>query len=226
MEGKDLIPFLKKYIGRPYVFGAMAPKDDAKYAGAFDCAELISYGVFQVYRFLYGTDIHDVKKASKADAYSGYFGVDAQKLGIIISVEQAARTAGAILVRLPTGSSIGHVAASQGDGKTVEAYSTKYGVIQSKVDGRRWSYGVLLPGVQYTENAFVQTKAPIIVYRLKSPYMKDAYVGKIQKALNLSVDNIYGPKTQAAVVAFQKKNGLVPDGEIMPGGETSKALSI
>lgn len=39
-----------------------------------------------------------------------------------------------------------------------------------------------------------------------------------------SVDGIYGPKTKAAVVLFQKKNGLSADGIV--GGKTAAALGI
>jgi len=44
-------------------------------------------------------------------------------------------------------------------------------------------------------------------------------VKQVQKLLNkhghkLDVDGIFGPKTKAAVVSFQKKNGLDPDGEV------------
>lgn len=39
-----------------------------------------------------------------------------------------------------------------------------------------------------------------------------------------SVDGIYGPKTKAAVIAFQKKNGLVADGIVGP--KTAAAIGI
>lgn len=41
---------------------------------------------------------------------------------------------------------------------------------------------------------------------------------------NGSVDGIYGPKTKAAVVLFQKKNGLVADGIV--GAKTAAALGM
>lgn len=50
----------------------------------------------------------------------------------------------------------------------------------------------------------------------------DSHVGLIQRALkrelgvNLAVDNSYGPKTRAAVVAFQTKKRLVKDGIVGP----------
>lgn len=57
-----------------------------------------------------------------------------------------------------------------------------------------------------------------------------AIVRKIQLALEEvhidtgGVDGKYGPKTTAAVAAFQRKKGLVVDGEVGP--QTAAALGI
>lgn len=227
MKADGLIQFAKKYLGSTYVLGAFVPKNNSTYKGAFDCAEFVAFVNFQVLGILYGCSTADINKADKADAYTGFFGRDAQAKGIIISVERAARTKGAMLLRLPRGGgAIGHIGLSQGTGKTVEAYNSRYGVIESVVDGRRWDYGLLLPDVEYTELAPVITNAPVVVYRLKTPLMKGDFVGEIQRILGVPVDYIYGKVTQAAVVEFQKLKGLVVDGEVMPNGETAKALGI
>lgn len=225
-KGQDVLTIAKEYIGSRYILGSFAPKDEKNYSGSFDCAEFVSYCIFQTFGILYGCSTSDILRADKADAYTGFFDRDATKKGIIITVEQAARTPGAILLRVPTGSAIGHVVFSNGDGKTTEAHSASKGVIQSKVDGRRWSYGILLPEIPYKENKVVKTAAPPVVFRLKKPFMQDEFIGKIQKALKIPVDGVYGPITQAAVVFYQKKAGLIPDGEVMPGGQTAKSLGI
>lgn len=41
-------------------------------------------------------------------------------------------------------------------------------------------------------------------------------VKTLQKALGVDTDSIFGPKTEAAVIAFQKKNNLEPDGIVGP----------
>lgn len=231
-NGKAVLLFAKLYLGFAYIFGAFVPKNSENYKGAFDCAEFVAFCVFKVYGFLYGCSTSDVNKADKADAYTGFFDRDAKSKGIIISVAQAARTPGAILQRSPKAGAIGHVVFSKGDGTTIEAHSTKYGVINSKVDGRRWSYGILLPGVQYEENNPVATSPPTLIYRWKSPLMVDLYIGNIQLALIKAGfdpkghDKKFGEDTHKAVVAFQKAKGLIADGEVMPGGETAKALKI
>lgn len=51
---------------------------------------------------------------------------------------------------------------------------------------------------------------PNVVFKLGSVAK---YVGYIQKELGLKVDNIFGPKTEAALKAWQKKHGLVADGK-------------
>ena len=38
----------------------------------------------------------------------------------------------------------------------------------------------------------------------------------VQKKLGLTVDGVFGPKTEAAVKEFQKKNGIYPDGMVGP----------
>ena len=226
MTAANIISFAKRFIGAAYILGAFVPKSRSDYKGAFDCAEFVAYVHFQLFGFLYGCDTADVKRAAKADAYTGYFDRDAQKQGVVISVDEAARTEGAMLFRKPTGSAVGHIAFSQGNGQTVEAHSSKTGVIESKVDGRRWSYGIKLPGVEYKVNPPVATTAPLIVYRLKRPYMKSPFIAQVQRKLNILDDGIYGVNTQAAVVKFQRIKGLIPDGEVMPGGETARALGI
>lgn len=227
MIGRYILAFAKLFIGFKYILGVKVPKNAENYTGAFDCAEFVAYCIYKTFGFLYGCDTANVLKAATTDAYTGFFANDAKKRGIIIPVEQAARTPGALLLRVSSSSNqIGHIVISQGNGKTVEAHSTKYGVIESKVDGRRWDYGILLPGVEYEYCIPVATKAPAKVYRLKNPMMKDGFISKIQKALGVQIDGFYGKDTEAAVVVFQRKSGLIPDGEVMPGGETAKALGI
>lgn len=227
MNGVDILKIAKGLLGNPYKLGSYVPKNVKNYKGDFDCAEFVCYSIFQSYNFLYGTELNNFTRKFADDGYTGYLDRDAKKLGKIITVDEAARTPGAILLRVAVGSSIGHTAISVGNGKTYEAHSTKYGCIESKVDGRRWSYGILLPTIIYQTEAMVITKPPVIVYRLKPTYMRDDYVGRIQRALGMKdVDNVYGPNTQSMVVSYQKKNGLVPDGEVMPGGETARSLKL
>lgn len=233
MTGGELVSFAEMFAGRKYELGVVVPKNDKNYKGSFDCAEFVSYCIFQCYGFLFGCSTTDVKKAATADAYTGFYDRDLLA-GLVteIPISQAARTPGAILLRIPSRNGLGHTAISKGNGKTIEAHSSAKGTGSWDIAGRRWDKAFLLKKVNYTENrAPVKSASPLVVYRLKQPVMEATYVGRIQEALKLAgfpgkVDNKYGELTQDAVVEFQKQKGLNPDGEIMPGGETSKALNL
>lgn len=230
MNGKNVLPIAEKFIGNKYKFGAYVPKNDENYNSDFDCAEFVAYCNYQAFKILYGTEKNTLKKD---DAYTGYFARDAESLGIIIPTAEAVKIKGAILLRVPKQNAIGHVVFSEGDGTTIEAHSTKKGCIKSVVTGRRWDYGILLPGIEYDKpNQAVISKPPKVVFRLKSPMMKDPYIELIQKALRKvgfyltpkKTDQFYGPMMQNEIVRFQKVYGLVADGEIMPGGEVETKL--
>ena len=65
-----------------------------------------------------------------------------------------------------------------------------------------------------------KTSTPNKIFKLTSPYMRDrageSYIKDIQKALGVTADGIFGPKTEQAVKDFQKKNGLTVDGIVGP----------
>jgi hypothetical protein len=155
----------------------------------------------------------------------------------MITPEQAAAIPGAAVLRFTSGDADHHIVLSDGHGGSIEANCTRRGTIFSTLHGRRWSSGILVPGVDY---GISTGKMPVpleiqppagVVYRVTYPaLMRGEAIFKIQCRLkdlgylpDGPTDWIYGPKTAAAVLEFQEGHGgLVADGECGP--LTLKAL--
>lgn len=226
--GNEIFALAIRHLGEDYVLGALAPKNKANWRGPWDCAEFVSWCVFQASGILYGCQDNRADPAV-ADAYTGYWARDAAGLGKKISLAEAARTPGAAVLRV--GPKMGHIVISDGRGGTVEAHSANDGVIKSTLSRRRWDMGILVPGIQYSPiRDAVKVPPPALLYRLTSLYMRGDQVRQIQRELkeqgfdSKGADGIYGPKTFAAVLAFQQARGLLPDGEVGP--QTAKALGL
>jgi N-acetylmuramoyl-L-alanine amidase len=216
-NGQQLYDLGLKHVGEKYSFGAMVPKNYPDYKGPWDCAEFASWLVYQVSERLYGC-ANNAGHPASADAYSGFWARDAEKVGKKISVQEAAVTPGAAVVRVGGIDLIGHVVISNGYGMTVEAHSTKLGVITSSLDRRRWDFGVLIPWIEYSIASPIlpPIKKPGKIYRWTKPMMEGDKIKEIQRALGIEPDGFYGSKTFNAVRAFQKNSDLVADGEVGP----------
>jgi len=230
-KGIDLYNILTPHVGEVYLLGALVPKDNPNWRGPWDCAETIAWGIYQLTGKLYGC-ANNNGKPSTADAYTGFLDRDARKMGIIITVDQANRTPGAILLRVAADGQVGHAVVCDGKGGTIEAHSRKTGFIKSVVTGRRWSYGILVPWIEYEESAAPFKTVPPVstIYRFKTPIMEGPVVVAIQtklKALRfykMAVDGKFGRGTFEAVRAYQDTNELNPDGEVGP--KTAALLNI
>src|SRR5262249_55578531 len=166
------------------------------------------------------------------DAFTGFWARDVERLGKAISIEEAARTPGAAVLRIPQPGAFGHIAISDGRGGTVEAHSTKLGVIASTIAGGRGDVGILVRAVDYRSGAPGPdgTGRPGVVFRLTEPRRRGGAIKPIQRALKERgfdpgpIDGEFGPLTHAAVVSFQAARRLVIDGEVGPA--TSRALGV
>ena len=226
-----IVHLARKHVGEKYILGALAPKNNAHWKGPWDCAEFTSWLMYQVAGALYGC-LNDAGDPASADAYTGYWSRDANLLGKKISVATAARTPGACVLRIPKAGAIGHIVISDGAGGTVEAHSTKRGVIASALSDRRWDTGILVPGIIYSQavHPVVVTPPKSIILRLMKPLMTGPAVQQLQRALTKAgyhpggMDGKFGLKTQAAVVAYQLTHRLIGDGEVGP--KTARALGF
>ena len=231
VRGERILQLGRRHIGEPYVLGSLAPKNNSKWKGPWDCAEFASWLVFQAAGVLYGC-ASDSGDPASADAYTGDWARDAETLGVKISVDQAMRTPGATVLRRPQPGAVGHIVISDGRGGTVEAHSAKAGVIASTVSGRRWDMGILIPEIEYTERDAGQERGEpkVAIYRLTEPRITGPTVREIQRALKEKgfpagpINGDFGPSTHAAVVSFQATRGLVIDGEV--GSRTARALGL
>lgn len=229
--GDEILRLGRKHVGETYRLGILAPKNNPQWKGPWDCAEFASWLVFQSAQILYGCSKNSGDPAS-ADAYTGFWSRDVSSLGRAVSVDDAARTPGACVLRIPQPGAMGHIVISDGRGGTVEAHSTARGVITSTLSGRRWDTGVLVPGFAYkTGTVPIDVTPPsTAILLLTDPHMKGSAVLAVQRALKAAgfspgpLDGDFGPMTHAAVVAFQASHGLVADGEVGP--ITAKALGI
>jgi len=227
--GTEVVRIAETRTGERYVLGTLVPKDDGGWRGPWDCAEFVSWCVYQASGQLYGCE-NNAAPPAKANAYTGYWSRDAQAIGKKISLEEAARTPGALLLRVPQPGLTGHIVILDGKGGTVEAHSSAMGVIKGTLANRRWDTGILVPWIDYAGGDSHPVTPPAIVYRVTEPLMKGAKIEEIQVKLQAlgydvgEIDGIFGPQTAASVHSFQLSQGLVPDGEVGP--LTAAALGI
>lgn len=226
--GPAMVELARQHIGEEYQ-NVLVPKNNANWRGPWDCAEFMSWLVFQEGNFLYGC-IDNAANPALVEAYTGSWRTDSKTLGRRIPAGKAAAIVGGFLLRFPPAPGrMGHIAICDGQGGTVEAKSRAEGVVADTVRGRRWDTGVLVPGITYDEDVEPISLGPVRVVRMGANN-DPAVVRNIQRALDAAgidsggVDGKYGPKTTAAVAAFQRLKGLVVDGEVGP--QTARELGI
>jgi chitosanase len=89
--------------------------------------------------------------------------------------------------------------------------------------------GVKLTGALFTSGESTGGGGSAQVLRLANPMMKGDAVKALQKALaahgiEVGADGVFGPGTEKAVIAFQRKKGLAADGVV--GDATRAALGL
>ena len=206
------------------------PKNDPAWKGPWDCAEFVSWLVFQEASILYGcTD--DTAAPAQAEAYTGAWKHDVEAIGRKVSVEEAAATVGEfffVIRRSLEGWAISRSATVWA--ATVEAKGRRYGVVADTVQGRRWHTGVLIPDLTYDAPGTIPVQSPASVYEPGASNMDPEVIRRIQKVLTEKgyhpgdIDGEYGPTTEGAVIAFQEQEGLTVDGAVGP--ETAEAMGI
>ena len=228
--GAEMYDLAQSRDGERYV-NICIPKNDPNWHGPWDCAEFMSWLVYQVSGRLYGC-IDNQGDPATVEAYTGAWKRDSQVIGRRVPWRQAAAIRGGILLRYPPAAGkMGHIAICDGRGRTMEAMGVAYGVRHGEVDGRVWHTGVLVPGIDYDEDvALLAANGPAVIYGEGIAGLDRGVVRRIQDALLQKgvdpgpLDGIFGAKTAAAVATFQGMRGLISDGLVGP--QTAAALGI
>lgn len=231
MTGQEIVDLGKKHLGEQYILGSIAPKDNPDYTGPWDCAEFVSWLVFQITGKLYGTVNDNTTDPSAADAGTIYWANEVAKGNVtVVSVDEAASTIGGILLREAGEGLDGHIVVALGDGRTVEAHGHADGVVINIVAGRRWTHGILIPGVDYLPGKQLSI-APVQVLQIGIDNDLDAVMAVQNQLVNLGydigpsgADGLYGQETFDAIVKFQDDHALKDDGEVGPA--TKAALGL
>lgn len=130
----DFVRIALSQTGDRYIYGAETKLDDPD-PDAFDCSELTQWAAHRA-----GVDIPD-------GAFPQFQAL--QKAGTTMSVEQALRTKGALLFRFSSvdggNPTEAHVAISLGDGRTIEARGSQYGVGTFDANTIRFNYAGTIP---------------------------------------------------------------------------------
>lgn len=135
--------------GKEYVFGAEAKSADPP---AFDCSELVEWACAQ----------NQLSPAMPDGTWGQHTHCRAHDA--MIPIDDAISTRGALLFNHrdaagnPTDDmsrrpETAHVAFSLGDGKTIEAMGTAWGVCVGNASGRSWTHAALIPGAVYERPA-------------------------------------------------------------------------
>jgi len=201
--------------GDGYVFGSEVPltADDS---ANWDCSELVEWSC--------------AKAGVKPKVLDGAFNqwVQIKQSNGLMNVSEALRTRGALLfVGDGTGSgrdAITHVAFSLGDGTTIEARGSKWGVGCWTASGR-FNFAGRITGVDYSPGKrrlgpLAESKVPLFPGITKLHSTGDA-VRQVQQRLRdrgwkITVDGEFGPVTDRIVRAFQREKGLIVDGIVGP----------
>jgi cell wall-associated NlpC family hydrolase len=200
LKVREVVNLALAQKGDKYVFGVEVSATDPDPEN-WDCAELIGW-IF--------------RRAGFANFPS--YSVAIMEACKPISVDVAIRTRGALLYRDPKVIGVGHVAISLGDGRSIEARGSDFGVGVFSADPatRKWTSGGLFPQVDYTGSRGTK---PVL-----GRGANGAWVERLQRKLEKrgfdlgpdGVDGEFGRDTEKAVKAFQKEAGLKVTGKVGP----------
>ena len=120
----------------------------------------------------------------------------------------------------------GHIGIYEGNGYVLEFRGTEYGAVRTKLSERNFTHWGKIKDVVYPADTSKWKVTRLL--KMKSPMLRGNDVKELQNRLNDkgyncgTADGVFGPKTEAAVKAYQAANKLVVDGKA--GKKTITAL--
>src|SRR2546426_10507346 len=81
VKGERILRLGRRHIGESYVLGSLAPKNNPRWTGPWDCAEFASGLVFPAPPGLYGVAA-DSNEPGGGGAYTGDWAREAGRLGV------------------------------------------------------------------------------------------------------------------------------------------------
>lgn len=202
----DFTALCLRQAGERYVYGAEVDLNDPDPPGPWDCSELTQWASVRV-----GAPLPDGSRNQLAFC---------QQHATMLSIEEAVRTQGTLLFGQT--SSWHHVAVSLGNGETIEARGSAYGVGSWASTGRGWTHAARVPGLDYAAPpAPPHSDVPQWPGRYIRRGMTGSDVRQWQgqmrsRGWTISVDGSYGPASELVCKKFQSEKHLKVDGVVGP----------
>ena len=251
--GQGLAEYALAQLGRPYWWGCFGQRADGalyaqkkkQYPGYYTAADFPSQygqkvhdcvGLIKGYLWCDNADSSPRYNAAQDVAVEGLYRKCIRKGSITTMPE----TPGVCVFM----ANMGHVGVYIGNGEVVEAMGHAYGVVQTTVAGRGWSYWGMPEWIDYGAEEPYRPNVPTALPReedftLGFRILREGCVGDDVRALQLMLkargyqcgnygangdgaDGDFGASTKTKLISYQRVNGLEPDGEAGP--DTMSAL--
>lgn len=238
LTGTGLAEFAKSKVGTPYVYGAKGADGVLTQARVNFLAK--SYP--SVFTQTYKNKIKNKKLVGKVCCDCS--GLISWYTGKVLGSAQLYSNAYA---RLPISQyknfaigtvvwKSGHVGVYIGNGLVVEERGIDHGCIISKIGDVKWKYGLTFSWINYN----IKTPVTNVTYKKANPYKEPATLlskGRkgmsvndikwlqyelVESGYKITIDGLFGSKTDEALIKFQKSAKLTADG--ICGPATRKAL--
>lgn len=220
VDVEQVVKLFLSQVGDPYRYGYEIPPGTMD-PEAGDCSEYLQWATAMV----------GIDPPLPDGSWRQYLFVADH--GDLIGVRSGVNTRGALLFRFSTTPKPGgtrpkasHVALSLGDGRTMEARSTKRGVGVFSAMRRGWTHAGLIPGAIYAgageagqallRRVLREGEDGPAVRILQGLLMADGFGPSGLVAHSGLPDGRFGKFTRTHVVLFQTGHGLEPDGIVGP----------